>query len=244
MPDLAKSVAENLSNTFSEWISKRFPALNYLPRNVELKKVNGVFKSKNLFKNKQIYVGVEWIDGICSSLPIEMANMLAPGRTFSEKDILDEVEYEKVTVRVTELVKIDESSMHYRYIYQTDKGLISVSGFELARTIFFHHRHLVNAAYNANGLSELAFVHRTCTPLKIIFPKSTTYPVSYLNTKNKINHIIWLFLDREARQSFFSIYQSFQKNTDSIAFEFIPPIWSDGSLSCQLLGIHCQNASR
>lgn len=152
-----------------------------------------------------------------------MANMLAPGRTFSEKDILDEVEYEKVTVRVTELVKIDESSMHYRYIYQTDKGLISVSGFELARTVFFKNRHLVNAAYTANGLSELAFVDRTCTPLKIIFPKSTTYPVSYLNTKRARAYLAWLFLDNEARNSFSSIYHNFIQNIDSLGFKFIPP---------------------
>lgn len=204
-------------------ISRRFPALNYLPRDVELKKVNGVFKSKNLFKNKQIYVGVEWVDGICSSLPIEMANILAPGRTFSGKDIRVEVEYEKVTVCVTELVKIDESSTNYRYIYQTDKGLISVSGFELARTVFFQNRHLVNAAYAANGLSELAFIDRTCTPPKIIFPKSTTYPVSYLNTKRARAYLAWLLLDNEARNSFSSIYHNFIQNIDSLAFKFIPP---------------------
>lgn len=204
-------------------ISKRFPALNYLPRDVELKKVNGVFKSKNLFKNKKNYVGVEWADGVCSSLPIEMANLLAPGRTFSGKDILDEVGYETVTACITCLVKIDKSSTHYRYIYQTDKGLISVSGFELARTIFFHNRHLVNAAYNANGLSELAFVDRTCTPPKIIFPKSTTYPVSYLNTKRARAYLAWLFLDNEARNSFSSIYHNFIQNIDSLSFKFIPP---------------------
>lgn len=223
LPDLAKSVAENLSNTFSEWISKRFPALNYLPRNVELKKVNGIFKSKNLFKNKQIYVGVEWADGVCSSLPIEMANLLAPGRTFSGKDILDEVGYETVTACITGLVKIDKSSAHYRYIYQTDKGLISVSGFELARTLFFHHRHLVNAAYTANGLSELALVDRTTSPVSIRFPASTSYPVSYLNTRKSRAHFAWLFLDNEARRSLFSIYQSFKKNSSSIAFNFSPP---------------------
>jgi hypothetical protein len=223
LPDLAKSVAEKLSNTFSEWISKNFPALNYLPRDIELKKVNGVFKSKNLFKNKQIYVGVEWIDGVCSSLPIEMANLVAPGRTYSGKDISKEVEYERVTVSITEIVEVDKSSTHYRYIYQTDKGKISVSGFELARTIFFHNRHLVHAAYSPNGLYELAFVDRTSSSIEIVFPKSTTYPVSYIKTKKARGHLAWLFLDNEARKSFFSIYQKFIQNHDSLAFKFIPP---------------------
>ncbi|MCW3173123.1 Tn7-like element transposition protein TnsE [Shewanella subflava] len=223
MPDLAKSVAENLLNTFSEWISKNFPALNYLPENVELKRVNGVFRSKNLFKNKQIYIGVEWQDGKLSSLPIEVANFVAPGRTFSGKEISYESQCERITVTILGSEVVDKSLAHYRYCYQTDNGLISISGFELARTLFFHNRHLVHAAYSPNGLEELAFVGLTSSPIKIRFPESTSYPVSYLNTRRARAHLAWLLLDHEARRSFFSIYQSFQQNTGSIAFNFTPP---------------------
>lgn len=152
-----------------------------------------------------------------------MANLAAPGRTFSGKDISQEVEYERVIVNILQQGAVDKSSTHYRYSYQTDKGLIFVTGFELARTLFFHNRHLVHTAYTANGLSELAFVDRTTSPVKIRFPESTSYPVSYLNTRKSRAHLAWLFLDNEARRSLFSIYEGFQKNASSIAFNFTPP---------------------
>jgi hypothetical protein len=152
-----------------------------------------------------------------------MANLAAPGRTFSGKEVEAEVEYERVKVTIAQLKKIDKSSTHYRYYYQTNKGLISITGFELARTIFFHNRHLVHAAYTANGLFELAFVDKSTSPIEIRFPDSTRYPVSYVFTKRAVAHLAWLFLDREARSSFFSIYQCFQENLNSIDFKFIPP---------------------
>jgi hypothetical protein len=157
-----------------------------------------------------------------------MANLAAPGRTYSGKEVEAEVEYERVKVTIAQLKRIDKSSTHYRYYYQTNKGLISITGFELARTIFFHNRHLVHAAYTANGLFELAFVDKSTSPIKIRFPDSARYPVSYVLTKRAVAHLAWLFLDREARASFFSIYQCFQQNVDSIDFK----------LNCQLLRIH------
>jgi hypothetical protein len=152
-----------------------------------------------------------------------MANLAAPGRTFSDKEVEAEVKYERVKVTIAQLKSIDKSSNHYRYYYETNKGLISFSGFELARAIFFHNRHLVHAAYTANGLSELAFVDKSTSPIKIRFPDSTRYPVSYVLTKRAVTHLAWLFLEPEARVSFFSIYQCFQENSNSIDFKFTPP---------------------
>lgn len=152
-----------------------------------------------------------------------MANLAAPGRTFSGKEVEAEVEYERVKVTIAQLKSIDKSSTHYRYCYQTNKGLIYITGFELARTIFFHNRHLVHAAYTANGLSELAFVDKSTSPIKIRFSDSTRYPVSYVFTKRAVDHLAWLFLEKEARASFFSIYQCFQENVNSIDFKFTPP---------------------
>ncbi len=202
---------------------KKFPALKYLPTNVELKKVNGVFRSKNLFKSKRLYVALEWKNGQNSSLPIEMANLAAPGRTFSGKKVSGEVEYERVKVTILRNTEIDKTSTHSQYYYQTDKGIILISAFELARTIFFHNRHLVHAAYIANGLSGLAFVDKSTSSITIRFPETTQYPVSYVLTKRAQAHLAWLFLDQEARSSFFSIYQYFQQDADSIEFKFIPP---------------------
>lgn len=160
---------------------------------------------------------------MCSSLPIEMANLVSPGRTYSGREVLKELEYQRVTVSISGLIKVDKLSSNCRYIYQTDKGIISISGFELARTLFFHNRHLVQAAYTANGLSELAFIDKSTSPVTIRFPKTTHYPVSYVLTKRKVAHLAWLFLDQEARASFFSIYQNFQENNNSINFKFTPP---------------------
>ena len=120
-------------------------------------------------------------------------------------------------------VSVDKTTAHYRYLYQTDGGIISISAFELARTLFFHNRHLVNAAYRANGISELAFVDRESTPPKIIFPESTRYPVSYLHTKKARAHFAWLLLEPEARNSLYLIYQYFRKNEHELAFNFEPP---------------------
>tara|TARA_R110000772_G_scaffold264203_1_gene384604 strand:- start:11892 stop:13475 length:1584 start_codon:yes stop_codon:yes gene_type:complete len=195
----------------------------YLPKNVELKKVHGVFLSKNLFKSKRLYVALEWKNGYRSSLPIEMANLAAPGRTFSGKEVRNEVKYERIIATISQLKNIDKSSNHYLYYYETNKGLISFSGFELARTIFFHNRHLVHAAYTANGLAGLAFVDKSISPVTISFPDSTRYPESYVRTQQAVDHIAWLFLDPEARVSFFSIYQCFQENSNSIDFKFTPP---------------------
>lgn len=183
----------------------------------------GVFSSKVLFKNKRLFIGVRWQDGQYSSLPIEIANLAAPGRMFEGKKISRETEFERLKVTILESDETDKSSEHYRHIYQTDMGIISIAGFELARTLFLHNRHLVDAAYMANGLSALAFVNKVSSPLKISFPESTTYPVSYLKTKQQRAHIAWLLLDNNAQNSFFSIYQNFQTNSNSIAFNFSPP---------------------
>jgi len=206
-----------------QWISKNFPASNYLPNNTRLNKIDGVFRSINFFSRKSIYVAVEWESGKKSSLPIELANLLAPGRSFSGKRISHEVGYKKIKVTIQGEVSVDKTTAHYRYLYQTDGGIISISAFELARTLFFHNRHLVNAAYRANGISELAFVDRESTPPKIIFPESTRYPVSYLHTKKARAHFAWLLLEPEARNSLYLIYQYFRKNEHELAFNFEPP---------------------
>jgi len=152
-----------------------------------------------------------------------MANLLAPGRAYTGKHISHQAEYKKVVVNILREVSVDKSSTHYRYLYQTDNGTVSISAFELARTLFFHNRHLVNTAYRANGISELAFVDRKTSPPTITFPESTRYPVSYLNTKSARAHIAWLLLEPEARRSLFGIYQCFRKNESGLAFNFDPP---------------------
>ncbi|SJN16271.1 Transposon Tn7 transposition transposition regulatory protein tnsE [Pseudoalteromonas sp. JB197] len=195
----------------------------------------GVFSSNILFKNKRVYIGVQWQDGQYSSLPIEMASLAAPGRIFENKKISKETEFERLKVTILEGKGIDKSSDHYRYLYQTDMGVISITGFELARILFFHNRHLVDAAYMANGLSQLAFINKVTSPIKISFPESTTYPVSYLKTKQQRTHLAWLLLDKNARKSLFSIYRSFQKNSSLMAFDFTPPLLKEWQVELSVI---------
>ena len=168
-------------------------------------------------------MGVEWKDGKHSSLPIEMANLLAPGRTFTEKNVKAEVSYPSIVVNILDFIGIDSSTSHARYHFQTDQGPVSIAGFELVRTIFFLNSHLTRAAYRPNGLQELAHVDRLAKPVQIRFPESTLYPVSNLTSVKARTHMAWLLLDQEAKRSFFSIYENFQKYKEEIAFEFEPP---------------------
>jgi hypothetical protein len=208
-----------------------------LPRECELTQINGVFRSKNLFKNKHFYVGVEWKDGKHSSIPIDMATLLAPGRTYTEKNVKAEAAYPKITVNIRGFIGADRSTSHVRYLFQTDHGDISIAGFELARSCFFLNGHLARAAYRPNGLQELAHVDRLAKPVQIRFPDSTMYPVSNLASVKARRHLAWLLLDQEAKRSFFSIYQNFQKHSDEIAFELEPPNLAGWRLEVAVLNL-------
>lgn len=166
---------------------------------------------------------MEWADGMTSSLPIEMANLLASGRTYQGKKVLAESVHDRKIITIQSLSYVDKSSEHYRYVYQTDMGLMSFSAFELARTLFFHNSHLTRAAYSPSGISGLAFVDRSSNPIKIKFPDSTSYPVSSLITKHARTHFAWLMMTKQARKSAFTIFQTFNDNADSIGFQFEPP---------------------
>lgn len=182
-----------------------------------------MFRSKNLLKNKDIFVAVEWKDGVTSSLPIEMASFLAPGYTFQDKKVISQSEYERQLAHIISLERVDKTSGHYHYYFKTDKGLMKFSGFELARTLFFHNPHLVRAAYTANGLSALAFVNRNQSPIEISFPESTKYPVSFIGTKSNRTHLAWMLLDGGAKKSAFSVFESFKNDAGKLGFKFVPP---------------------
>lgn len=166
---------------------------------------------------------MEWANGMTSSLPIEVANLLAPGRTFNDKKVQTESIHERKIITIQSLSYVDKSSEHYRYVYQTDMGLMSFSAFELARTLFFHNSHLTRAAYSPSNIAGLAFVDRTSNPIKIKFPDSTSYPVSSLITKHARIHFAWLMMTKQARKSAFTIFQTFKDNADSVGFQFEPP---------------------
>lgn len=152
-----------------------------------------------------------------------MASVMAIGCQFDNTKRSIKNKYETKTVKILSQLSVDKSLPHYCYLFETDHGVIKIPAFELARTLFFHNRHLIKAAYSANGLTELAILDETVSPVKIHFPKSTTFPVSNLALKKARTHFVWLILDPEARKSFFSIYQFFRENPDSICFNFSPP---------------------
>ncbi|MCP3861524.1 MAG: hypothetical protein GY770_25155 [Aestuariibacter sp.] len=221
--DSVKNGLVKLRDELSEKISKWFPALSYLPRDNELVKIHGVFRSKNLLKNKDIFVAVEWKDGITSSLPIEMASFLAPGSTFQDKKIVSQTKHERQNVHIISLERVDKASGHYQYLYKTDHGLMKFSGFELARTLLFHNPHLVRAAYTANGVGGLTLVHHDQSPIEISFPESTLYPLRFIKSKSTRTHLAWLVLDVEAKKSAHSVFESFNKGQGELGFKFVPP---------------------
>lgn len=152
-----------------------------------------------------------------------MANVMKIGCQFDNTKPLIKNKYETITVKIIRQLSVDKSLPHYCYLYETDHGVIKIPAFELARTLFFHNRHLIKAAYSANGLTELAVSDETVSPIKIYFPKSTTFPVSNLVLKKARTHFVWLILDPEARKSYFSIYQFFRESPESVCFNFSPP---------------------
>lgn len=176
-----------------------------------------------MLKNKDVFIAVEWKDGVKSSLPIEMASFLAPGLSFKDKKVASQSQCDRQQVHVIGLERVDKNSDHYQYFYKTDKGLMKFTAFELARTLFFHNPHLVRAAYTANGLSALAFVNRNLSPIEISFPESTKYPVSFIGTKSKRTHLAWMLLDVEAKKSAFSVFESFKNDAGKLGFKFVPP---------------------
>lgn len=173
---------------------------------------------------------MEWEDGVKSSVPIEMASFLAPGYTFQDKKIVSQSICDREKVRIISLEKVDQISEHYQYSYKTDKGVMTFSGFELARVLFFHNPHLIRAVYTANGLSELAFIKSGGTPIEINFPQSTKYPYTYIRTMSKKTHLAWMLLDREAGKSAFSVFESFHDDQGDQGFKFVPPNLDDWSL--------------
>ncbi|MDO6416983.1 Tn7-like element transposition protein TnsE [Amphritea sp. 2_MG-2023] len=234
MLDSAKNVFDDLPQKFSKWISINFPAIRQFPIGLELYKVHGVFRSNALLQSKNLFIAVEWMNRRYTSIPIELATLIAPGRVFADKKVIKQSELERLEVKIIRKVGVDRFSENYHFKYDTDKGVISVLGFELARVLFFHNRHLVNAAYSANGLAELAFIDRSSQPIKIRFPDSTSYPVSHLQTKKSRAHLAWLMLDERARSSFFTIYQRFNGNGNRIAFDFSPPDLTDWILEVSI----------
>lgn len=188
-----------------------------------------------MLKNKDIFVAIEWKDGVTSSLPIEMASFLAPGLSFKDKKVVSQSQCQRQLIHIISLERVDKGSDHYQYYYKTDKGLMKFSGFELARTLFFHNPHLVRAAYTANGLSALAFVNRNQLPIEIRFPESTKYPVSFIGTKSKRTHLAWMLLDGEAKKSAFSVFESFKNDAGKLGFKFVPPNLKDWQLEVSVL---------
>lgn len=176
-----------------------------------------------MLKNKDIFVAVEWKDGVRSSLPIEMASFLAPGYRFQDRKIVSQSQCERQRLNILSVKHVDKTSDHYQYFYNTDKGTFSFTGFELARTLFLHNPHLVRSAFSANGLSGLAYVNLNKSPVEISFPESTKYPVTFIGTKNTRVHLAWMLLDKEAKKSAFTIFESFKNDGGRLGFKFVPP---------------------
>lgn len=174
---------------------------------------------------KNTHIAIEWDNGKQSSVPIEVANLIARGRRYDGKDPFSDDTLEELTCTIDSLVRHESNRSAGQHIFSTNHGLISIQDFELARTFFFHNQHLTRAAFRANGLGEIAYVEGSHQQHILFFPPSTKYPVSNLSSIASRKHLAWIFIDQAARKSFFSIYTHFieaDKNRE-LGFMFDAP---------------------
>tara|TARA_R110001606_G_scaffold360605_1_gene513635 strand:- start:5100 stop:6596 length:1497 start_codon:yes stop_codon:yes gene_type:complete len=174
---------------------------------------------------KNTHIAIEWDNGKQSSVPIEVANLIARGRRYDGKDPFSDDTLEELSCTIDSLVKHESNRSGGQHLFLTNHGLIRIQDFELARTFFFHNQHLTRAAFRANGLGEIAYVEGSHQQHILLFPPSTKYPVSNLSSIASRNHLAWIFIDQAARKSFFSIYTYFieaHKNRE-LGFMFDAP---------------------
>ena len=222
----AQTAVESLSKNLLDYLADAFPTYKYQPRDAELAQIEGIFRSQNPFKANRLYLAVTWRDGIRSSLPLEMAALAAPGRRVAVDHVKAETTYRRIKVRIQAAISRENEANTAsvgRFSYQTDKGQISLSGFEIARALFFHNPYLASAAFQAGGFHEYACVDRRCSPVQIRFAGDTGYPLALLASSGARAHFAWLMLDPQAKRSFRSIYQQCQPSADATEFRFTPP---------------------
>lgn len=163
------------------------------------------------------------------SVPIELANMMVSQSSYKDKERLANKSLETLNIQVIDELprqvrRTSDDTLYRRYL--TNRGVtISVSNFELARILFFHNQYLIRAAFSSRGLKDLAFYNEDPRKPKIIFPDSTSYPISNIRTKESRSHLAWLLTDPWAYKSFFSIFKSINEidSPDVYEFKFVPP---------------------
>jgi hypothetical protein len=206
-------------------MSQFFPPERFFEKNSKILNIHGVAKSNRVKLRKKAHIAIEWDNGKQSSVPIEVANLIARGRRYDGKDPFSDDTLEELTCTIGSLVKHESNLSAGRHIFSTNHGFIRIQDFELARTFFFHNQHLTRAAFRANGLGEIAYVEGSHQQHILLFPLNTKYPVSNLSSLASRKHLAWIFIDQAARKSFFSIYTYFieaHKNRE-LGFMFDAP---------------------
>ncbi|WP_110576644.1 Tn7-like element transposition protein TnsE [Marinomonas alcarazii] len=202
-----------------------FPPERFFEKKSKILNIHGIAKSNRIKLRRNTHIAIEWDNGKQSSVPIEVANLIARGRRYDGKDPFSDDTLEELTCTIDSLVKHVSNRSAGQHIFSTNRGLIRIQDFELARTFFFHNQHLTRAAFRANGLGEIAYVEGSHQQHILFFPPSTKYPVSNLSSIASRKHLAWIFIDQAARKSFFSIYTYFieaHKNRE-LGFMFDAP---------------------
>jgi hypothetical protein len=228
--DSVKNGLENLQKRFSEWTSPESRAKRGLPKDIKLIQVAGIAIHRNFFGKKRPHLILNW-EGRdeWESVPIELATMMVSQSTYENKARLGDNTLEKLVVTISgeQLGRIRriEGDVQYRR-YATERGVIlSVTNFELARALFFHNQYLIRAAFSPSGLKDIARYNDDSSDPKIIFPDTTSYPVSNIKSRKSKSHLAWLMTDSHAIRSFFSVFEFVNKieSSEVYDFTFTPP---------------------
>ena len=199
----------------------------------------GRIKKGHNLNLKSLFVEVVF-EGRAKNLwvPVELLPFLVKGRAYGKADkqktsIAKQFkgrqikELETSYIRNVQSVKplMSKSTEVYYFKLVTANGEYCISAYELARALFFHDHHLVDAAFSPNGLFELAFCDSGNKEVEIRFPEDTAYPASNLNHYQTKQHLINLFLNEAHRKSFGSIFAKRIKaeNSNNFHFNFVPP---------------------
>lgn len=138
-----------------------------------------------------------------------------------------------------QLAKIPEVASQRCFVFHVGDLEVWLPKFELARKLFFHGGFLARAAFEPNGLDMLFSVQVEENAVHIYTPSRTGAPSRLLQIKGYRDHLSWLLLNSDVRQSFESIWQC--QNQEQIRsqsgytrwrFNFVPPT--------SLSGIHLE----
>lgn len=123
------------------------------------------------------------------------------------------------------------------FVFRSGGLTIWLPKFELARYLFFRAGYLTRAAFEPNGLDMLFNKRTENGDIHIYTPSKTGAPARIIQQEECRDHISWLLLNKDIKQSFESVYRHLNKEQYKAEngevrwqFNFSPPQTLSGML--------------